>query len=349
MKINKNIHYLIAVLFVSLLFGSCTSSLRLNVLQPAAVNVHPDIKSIAIANRTKPQNKASNIIEGVLTGEGLFQDRSGIEKALGGLVNTLQNSPRFKVVMTDVYLQGSGAGVVFPNPLDWKEVEEICKKYNTDVLCTIETYDSDTRVLTNKNITRRKGSDGKEYNVVEFIATQTVSVQLGFRLYDPVDKTIIDQFHFTEQNNWTSKGANEMQAVGGLINRSAASDQVSNSAGVKYAIRISPTWVWVTRVFYSKGGHEKMKTAGRFAKANNWKEARAIWMGLQGEKRKTAGKAAYNIAVSYEYEGNLEEAKKWASTAYSNFGNKKGRSYVYILERRMADVKRLEGQMQSVD
>ncbi len=332
-----------------LLVSGCTSSLRMNVLKPATVFVPTDIKTIALVNRTKPMSKAANIIEGVLSGEGLHQDRSGVDRALGGLLTELRDSPRFKIVMTDLYMTGSGAGNSFPNPMNWQEVERICQQFNSDALCTIETYDSDTRIVPRRKVTRKKNAEGKEYDYVEYFADQTVTVQIGFRLYDPLAKTIVDQFHFTEQQNWTSRGNTEMQALSGLINRNAASDQVSTAAGVKYAIRIAPSWIWVTRDFYTRGGHEDMKIAGRLAKVNKWQEARKIWMGLLGTERKIAGKAAYNIAISYEYEGNLMEAKKWASKAYTDFGNKRGRTYATILDRRLSDVSILERQMEGVE
>lgn len=340
---------IILISLSGLFLSGCSSTLRLNVLQPATVYVHPEIKTIALVNRTKPMSKAANIIEGVLSGEGLFQDKSGVDNALGGLASALHDSPRFKIVMTDLYVTGSGAGAAFPNPLNWQEIENICRQFNADAVCTIETYDSDTRIVPRRVVTKKKTAEGKEYDYVEFIADQTVTVQVGFRLYDPVDKTIVDQYHFTEQQNWSSRGATELQAIGGLINKNAASDQVSKNAGIKYAVRIAPSWIWVTRDFYTRGGHEDMKTAGRLAKVNNWTEARKIWMGLLGTERKIAGKAAYNIAISYEYDGNLQEAKKWAGRAYSEFGNKRARSYSSILDRRIRDVEILNKQMQGVD
>jgi hypothetical protein len=335
--------------FSAFVLTSCTSSLRMNVLQPAAVYVHPDIKTIALVNRTKPMSKAANIIEGILSGEGINQDKSGVDQALGGLMTELQSSPRFKIVTTDLFLQGSGSGGAFPVPLNWQEVADICQKFGADAVCTLETYDSDTRIVPTRTVTRKTGSDGKQYDYIEFVVTQTVTVQAGFRLYDPVAKTIVDQYDFTEQNNWTSRGLTEMQALSGLINKRAATDQVSNAAGIKYGIRIAPSWIWITRDFYTKGGKQNdMKTAGRLAKVNKWVEARQLWQGLQNADTKTAGKAAYNIAISYEYEGNLNEAKNWASKAYTQYGNKKGRDYVRILDRRIADCNALQNQMQGV-
>src|SRR5258708_3763326 len=113
---------LILFCFSGFVITSCTSSLRMNVLQPAAVYIHPDIKTIALVNRTKPMSKAANIIEGILSGEGINQDKSGVDQALGGLMNELQSSPRFKIVTTDLFLQGSGSGGAFPVPLNWQEV-----------------------------------------------------------------------------------------------------------------------------------------------------------------------------------------------------------------------------------
>jgi hypothetical protein len=342
----KSLRFIILSLISAVLLSGCTSSVRMNVLQPATVYVHPDIKTIVLVNRTKPMSKAANVIEGILSGEGLYQDKEGVANALGGLMAELQDSPRFKTVMASEYVAGSGAGNSFPPAMDWKVIDELCKKYNADALCTIETYDSDTRIVPSMNVTKRKGADGKYYNYTEYVANQTVTVQTGFRLYDPVVKQIIDQYHFTEQSNWTSKGMSEMQALGGLINKRAACDQVSNAAGVKYGIRIAPSWIWITRDFYTKGGKQAdMKKAGKLAKANKWPEARTLWEGLLSTEKKTPGKAAYNIAISYEYEGNLIEAKKWAEKSYTEYGNKKARTYINILDRRIKDCNILEDQM----
>ncbi|MES2732968.1 MAG: hypothetical protein V4714_14550, partial [Bacteroidota bacterium] len=70
-----------------LFFSSCssTSHLRINVLQPANVTVSDHIQTIALVNRTQQLDKKANVIEGILTGEGLYEDKSGVTSAFGGL------------------------------------------------------------------------------------------------------------------------------------------------------------------------------------------------------------------------------------------------------------------------
>ncbi len=80
---KKTIYILfIAVAFI---FSGCKSTTYLQIMRPAAVTVPQNIKAIALVNRTVPEKKGLNIIEGVLTGEGIGQDREGVQKAMDGL------------------------------------------------------------------------------------------------------------------------------------------------------------------------------------------------------------------------------------------------------------------------
>ena len=59
--------------------SACMSSTSLQVLKPADITLPEHIQKIAVANRSLPSKKNvfGNVLEGLLTGEGIFMDREG--------------------------------------------------------------------------------------------------------------------------------------------------------------------------------------------------------------------------------------------------------------------------------
>ena len=165
MKLTVKHFYKLCIASLFLFSFGCTSSIYLSVLQPAPVYVGEHIKRIAIVNRTKPADKRINIIEGVLTGEGMFKDKSGVDNLIAGIRENLQSSPRFEVVTTSLYLPGSGSGVAFPEPLSWSEIHQICKSHNADAVVAIETFDTDNAIIPSKRDVEKKDKEGKTYKV----------------------------------------------------------------------------------------------------------------------------------------------------------------------------------------
>lgn len=344
-----NRSWLLLGLILPFLSASCTSNLYIKVLKPAHINVGDHIKTLALVNRTKPQNATANVVEGILTGEGLYQDKSGVESAFNGLNEVLHNSPRYQVKQTNLFLPGSGAGNVFPAPLPWHEIEKICNAYGADALCVVETFDTDTQVLPSVRVVEEKDKDGNARKRTEFVANLRSQVKIGFRLYDPREKSIRDEFIFTHSLGWTGVGLSPQAAVATLLDKKAATDRVSYVIGEQYAARIAPAWITVERSYYRKGGDPAMKRAYRMAYVNDWDGAAELWEQImQANRGKTAGKAAYNLAIAHEVLGNLEEARSWCQKAYATYGNKRAREYIYILDRRIRDSQRLDHQMKSV-
>ncbi len=341
--------WLLLGLILPFLSASCgsTRNLYIKVLQPAHISVGEHVKSIALVNRTRPQNPKANVVEAVLTGEGLYQDKSGVASAFNGLNTALHNSPRYEIKQTDLLLVGTGAGNVFPAPLPWNEVTRICNSYGVDALCVVETYDTDTQVLPSMRVVDEKDGEGKVVRKrTEFTANLRAQVKIGFRLYDLQTKSIRDEFLFTHSLGWTGVGLSPQAAVATLLDKRAATDRVSYIIGERYAARITPTWITVTREYYRKGGGPAMKQAFRMAYVNDWEGAAGLWEQIVSNNRgKTAGRAAYNLAIAHEVLGHLDEARSWCQKAYATYGNKLARRYIYVLDRRIRDSQRLDDQM----
>jgi tetratricopeptide (TPR) repeat protein len=328
-------------------FSACTKTVYVSVMKPALINVPHRIKTVALINRTLPDNNVANIIEGVLTGETPGEDKEGANQALAGLNSALINSPRYEVKFTEVKIKGSGSGGVLPAPLSWTEIENICKEYNADAVVSLETYDSDF-IVTNSSKLVEKNENGQVRKVPEYYAKGVATVKLGFRFYDPGLKTIPDQYNFSHVRNWSTAGPNLAAALAGLVGRNAAVNQVSNAAGSIYATRIAPTWVTESRKFYKKShGNASIAEGFRRAMVKDYQGAEEAWKtAISTTHGKTAGKAAFNLAVAYEIQGDLEEAKKWIIKSYSDYNVKKARKYSPVIDRRIWERDKLQKQLE---
>ena len=147
------------VFLIVLGLSACsTSSVLVNIQRPADITLSQDIQSVVVVNRSRPSkdNLTGNIVEGLITGEGIGADKKGAEYCVDGLVNMLSNSERFTLKNIDgIELKGTGTSA-FPIPLDWNEVKSICGSYDSDALLVLETFDSDSWIRIGTPVTRTR-------------------------------------------------------------------------------------------------------------------------------------------------------------------------------------------------
>lgn len=348
LRSKKRISQLIFYCSIVVLISSCkTSSIIVEVLKPAEITVPAEIKTLAVVNRSlaPKDDQVNTVIEGLLTGEGIFVDRQASERCVFGVADALSSSPRFKVTVPNgLNLKGTGTPR-FPEPLQWNDVTNICKEYNADALILLETFDS--------NVSRRHGTrertkkvDDKEVKYIEHNANLDIGIEAGWRIYFPKGKRIIDQNVFTDYKYWDAKGKSKDEAKRRLPNPREAVKEAGHFAGTQYAFRISPMWVNVSRKYYIKGPDE-FESAKYNVKSNDWDGAKRIWENyLNDPDPVIAGYATYNMALAYEINGDLDTALEFAKKAYSEYHNKSALEYTRKLERRINDQYKLQKQMQ---
>ncbi len=345
----KNLLFKLALLSVSaLLLISCkTSYISVDVLKPARIDVPTEIKSVAVINRSLPakEERAMNIIEGVISGEGIFNDRLGSEKCVVGVVELLNNSPRFKAVLPgDIDLRGTGTDR-FPPALEWNIISDISNRYNAEAVIVLETFDSDSHTNYDRHEYTRE-EDGKKVRHVEYIAEVNMQIEAGWRIYYTDRELIVDENVYVDHISWDARGPTREAAKRNLPSKGRIIEDAGFFAGQQYAARISPVWIRVSRSFYSKGS-EELERASRYAKQSNWDEAAEIWKNtVNSGDPKIAGYAAFNLALSYEMNGDLNTALEWAEKSYYDFNNKKARSYINTIKSRIADERRLDKQLE---
>ncbi|MCF6183428.1 MAG: DUF6340 family protein [Bacteroidales bacterium] len=345
---KKNYIILFTLILGTGFFSCKTKSLSVKVLKPAEIFIPAHIKTLAVANRSLPAkgngNQFRNVVEGILSGEELFLDREASERAISGLVNGLQNSPRFNVTVPDgLNLKGTGTAT-FPAPLNWQKISQICNNYSADALILLETFDSNTsRHFDSHQKTVKK--DNKDITYTEYIASIDIAVNAGWRIYDPVNHKIIDQNIYVDHKGWDKKGRTKTEAENNLPKQADAVKEAGYYAGKRYARRISPTWIWVSRHYYIKG-NDDFKNAKYKADAKLWEDAADIWKQYVNDPDyKIAGRACYNMALASEILGKFDIALDWAQKAYADYHLKDAKSYINILENRIRDAERLDRQM----
>ncbi len=327
-----------ALLFLTVTLLACkTNVVTMSVVEPPVVPLSPEIKSVGIINRSKPSNEAKGIdkLDQVLSLEGAKLDKDGANEAFKGIYDELMATNRFDKVksLVEVDIRGSGLGI-FPSPIDWKTVEKICDNNDVDIIFVLEFFDTGTKVNYSNNPVKVQGPLGLEIPAIEHHASVQTMIKIGWRIYDPVDKYIIDEYPMYETITLTGRGINPVLALGAIMGRKEAVIQASNRMGQVYVSRILPFKIRVSRDYYVKGTNN-FKIAKRRAQTGNWDGAAELWFNeTTNTKRKIAGRAHYNMAIINEINGDLDKAIQWAQQAYEDFNDGIALKYVKILKNR---------------
>ena len=345
------IRFIVMSVLSGLLFFSCasTNELTIPVTRPATVYLPNSVQSIGIVDRSIPsdRNQTADDIDKILSIEGKNLDKEGAQHAVVALKEELATTGRFENVqqLVNIPLRSPGMGV-HPAPLSWEKVNEICEEFDIDALFTLSFYDTDTKVDYTTVPVTIKGPLGTEIPAVEHRAQVSTVIKTGWRIYDPTQKIIRDEC--VEYNTAMSRGAgiNPVKAVEAIVNRKEAVLQISQALGRRYATRLFPTKTRVRRDYFVRGT-DNFKKAMRLARTGYWNRAADLWESeLNHSNDKVAGRAAYNMAIINEINGDLDTAVEWASRSYSEYRIRRGWDYVNVLERRIRSEQVLQQQLE---
>ena len=343
----KFTNYLLLIL-VPLAFASCrTSSVQVEMLKPATISFPKQIRQVGVINRSLPAKGQGfrTFLEGFVTGESIGADREGSQECMRGLASGLNSNPRLTaVVIEGVDYRGTGTAE-WPEFLDWYDVNDLCNRFRVDAIVALETFDSD--------ITLRQGSrqvertiNKKKVMVTEYTGDLRLVVRSGWTIYQPQGRQIIDRNAFFDEMKWNETGTSPDDVMRKFPPKRAAINESGRFSGGKYAVRISPTWKTESRAYYRKANDEFIQAAN-YVKRGNWSDAISIWRRYARDADpKVAGRANYNMALASEVEGNLSVALEWANRAWREYGLKKARNYIQLLNNRIQQQEMLDKQME---
>jgi len=330
----------LSVLFCGLLLLSCgsTNHLTMSVTEPAPVYVPNHIKRVGILNRSEStKNKAIDKIDKILSAEGLSLDKEGAERVVQGIKDEFEKDQTFdevKVVTSDK-IENPGLGI-FPSTLSWEEVNTICEENQVDALVVLSFYDTDATVKYEVQTIHKVNALGLKIPVIEHSATVNTNIKTGFRIYDNLNKELLDEILFNDWSTSVGRGINPVKATEAITGRKEAVLQISNNVGHSYALRTYPFRIRVTRDYYVKGTNN-FEIGKRRAQTGDWNGAAQLWeIETKNPKGKIAGRGCYNMAIINEINGDLDAAIQWASKSYIDYKDKNALRYLRILENRVA-------------
>lgn len=305
---------------------SCTKNVGINVMHPAEISIPKDLDTVLIVDRSKmPKGNGKqigNVLEGILSGEPIAGDKYGRKGCMDNLEYIIASNDRLVIANKEVVVIENSNGN-FDNKQSLKPafIDSLCKKYGADGIIALEHFDSD-RALNGNGV-----PVGEAY------------VTTRWRLYAPNTKSFIDEVGFQ------TYGQGYNTTFVGLPVQYKAIFNAGAQASDWYIKRIVPSWYRESRIYYYKGAKE-MKIAAKHVKVENWKEARFMWEAVVDgtSNPKLLGKAAYNLAVANEMEGNLEMAITWANKS-ARAGNVNAPKYVSILKTILNEQPLIEEQL----
>lgn len=325
------------LLFVIVLSG-CTKYgyVRLKFPQDPTVFLPENVKTIAVVNRTFPpkNDKGNSITEAIMTAEVAGSDKLASDEAIKAVFDRLNGFHGISVVFpSKTRLIGTGTRTT-PELLNWNTVKQICDSTNAEVLLVLEVFDSNSDLIVSA-VTNQINNviTGNTNNVLTAPNQIRVNVLSFWRMYDPANKKIIDQYQSTSYLTFNTNG---------LVNipPPEALPQTAYAAGDEYAYRFLPTYYFVRRDMYKRGkGRFKHQFLAAFRRSEvaNWEGAYEIWLDIAKKSYgKNAGRACLNLAVACEVLGRNNEALMWAKKSYEDYGNRLGRSYANVLKHRIS-------------
>ena len=320
----------------------------MSAVEPAPITLSKDVTRIGIINRSLPSegNKTADKIDKILSAEGLNLDNEGSEAAILALKEQLERNETIEeiVIIDDLAPLRKGLSV-FPSTLTWNEIETLCEEYKVDAIFSLAFYDTDTKVSYKATMLNIPNDLGVKVAVPAHELTLNTLVENGWRVYDPYFKRIADELVFSDHVISVGKGINPIKAYEAIIGRKEAVLHQSKYMGMDYAQRLLPYKHRVNRDYFVRGT-DNFKIAQRKAQAGDWDGAAVLWQQeTVNPDPKVAGRACYNMAISNEINGELDEAMQWASKSYTDYNNNYALSYLNTLKYRASQKEVLSQQL----
>ncbi len=347
MNLNfKSIRKISYLAVASITLHSCTEEVYFNITVPAPVTIPAYVKNVGIINRSiiSDSNKVRKEIDDVLSAKSAKLDSDCSNECIRGLKDALSQTNDYSkiAVLNSLHFINSYPDI-FPPPLSWGEIEDICRRNNVDVLFSLEMFHTDTRVRV------MQAAQGVLSGGIMGLANNTTAgtkVNTGWRIYDPRDKLILDGYNLGQGLTFQGNFLNPRDAAYGLMDHKQVVMNTSYQLGQNYASRTIPAIIRVSREFYIRGNRD-FKIARRMADAGDWNGAAAIWERETGNpKWRKRAKAYYNMGIISEMNGKVDSAISCVQKSYEIGGRQLALDYLNILQYRAANDQVLNSQVQ---
>ncbi len=304
----------IPFLLCFLLIACSTGKYTLNVLIPGKYVLPKDIQRITVY-LVPCINEAPGHYDSIID---VTQSTIGYNANLKygyteGVFQEISGSPRFKAV--NISDRRYDTLMHFGN-LTWVGIDSICRHDRSDALLVL---------------THAVSYIGREMDVILNHST--------WGLYQPFSHRMLLDMPYTDTVSVSPGLINEYDIPYMLY-------QNSYTMGSSFGRLLAPYWKETDRQYYIGPG-KQLRKAGRLVPQDKWYYAGIIWneLSLSGNA-KIASRAAFNIALAYEKDDDLDQALSWISYADSLKSSTLSREYKQSILRRISIRPQLDAQME---
>lgn len=339
----------IASIVILVLFSvSCvsTQSIIIEIPQQAKDELPNDIQSLLLVARmvdNSYNNLETDSLQKIFYKQNfdydtIINDIQAVDtllKALGGL---LFESERYDIVIPENRFLPFEKNSFLTLEMPWTEVNELCETFNTDAVLSLDHYK--TMVITSyEKDSYYSPVDGQFYSYSG--AEIKISYQALIRIYDPAEEKIIVRKFMRDTIFWEDVGPTTAELFEHFTPVKQALIETGIAIALDFSDEISTVWRQERRNIFYKGDSD-LKQAATLVDSNKWEPALAIWKEIaeNSKSKSLKSKAEYNIAVSYELQGNLDEAISWALKSYETMFRTNTYSYLEILKYRKNELKK---------
>lgn len=315
--------------------------LRYEILQPAKNPLPKDVKTVLFVYRNIDFSTDS-ITQYYMYNNKVFRDTTNYKKKMvvsvyRGFVQQLQKHYPTDTINFTVLSQTS-AHAKHPIPLlTWKEVNQHCAVYKSDVVVSLE----DISLLNNYHTWQEDS----------WVGLTDITSYYKWRVYDPMTQRIlVDTLKLDTIQSEERSYSLEYLLEEKMPRRGEIAEIVSFSIGQEMAQTLIPHWIEVERFYYERGSSE-LRRGANWMHQEKWSNAINEYQKVT-EKPKSKARAYYNMAVVYERMGNIEKALEAVAESVQYYAKDKRFvdeqkttiAYKNILLQRQKALKKLKAQ-----
>ena len=339
--------YFTFIVVVLIGFSSCTSSYKsiyIETARPSESMLPDDILSLTLMNRSIThdfKNYNEDTLQQYVYNKGfniqnIILDSIAADTSLIVLGELLYESGRYDVVIPKDHSIYRGLKFYkIPNSLEWNFVKNICELYDTDALLVIERYLN--RITTDYSFFT-------DYYVDQYIHEASIDSKYDavVKVYDPRKEEIVKQLIISDTIYWFNDDFTQKKLFSSL----PSIKEVLIQTGIKFALdvdsKLSPSWVNEQRGYFKM--NNKADTAvTNFIDRADWFSAYGYWKKFSESSNKNIrSKAAYNLALASEMQGNIEKAIEWATKSYKTQYRIQTENYLRRLGERRKKLEKFE-------
>jgi len=315
----------------TMFFVGCMDLVEIEVLRPAEVDFPADIQTLIVVDRSAPKDGWEELlsgVEGLGSAEGILADKEARSSAIQAIKDGLNESPRFDVIDLEVNTKAYGTSI-FDKAMTPNQAMNLCIQVQCDGIVSLEAFDSDTQLVEVIDVIENMDGDNDAEEMLWYLLTRTTNTVATWRVYDGLTGLVMDEVREHRVGSiLDAEGDSIEEALAGIPDGRSIVKGLSIQSAEEYVTRIAPMYETVYRHLYSIGS-DAIEAGSLAFDSGDMNGAIQIWESCaQSTWTEEQGRCTFNLAVSHESRGNIEEAYRLATRAHELLGAVRTGNYV---------------------